>query len=221
MSRTNIIGLVGFISSGKNTVANILNDHQYTSIAFADSVKDMLSVMFDWPRELLEGDTELSREWRTKTDDWWTARLDIPDFSPRWAMQRIGTNVFREHFHEDIWIIKLEKKLATMSGNIVVTDCRFPNEIAAVRRMGGTIVRVRAGRDHAWFSTATEHNNANDSDHQQMLKNIMDWHNVHTSEYAWIGQPIDYTIHNDGTIDALQYEVERLIEQLGSRLNIK
>ena len=59
-----IIGVVGFIGSGKGTVADILqNDYGYQKISFADSLKDTVASVFSWPRELLEGDTDVSRMW--------------------------------------------------------------------------------------------------------------------------------------------------------------
>ena len=53
-----IIGLCGLIGSGKGTVADILVDeHKFEKISFADKVKDAVSVLFDWDREMLEGET--------------------------------------------------------------------------------------------------------------------------------------------------------------------
>ena len=42
-----IIGLVGYIGSGKGTVGDILvRDHQYYKFAFADALKDAVSQIF-------------------------------------------------------------------------------------------------------------------------------------------------------------------------------
>jgi ABC-type oligopeptide transport system ATPase subunit len=58
-----IIGIVGFAGSGKGTVGDILvNDHDFTKLSFADAVKDATSAIFGWPRHLLEGDTNESRQ---------------------------------------------------------------------------------------------------------------------------------------------------------------
>jgi hypothetical protein len=59
----------------------------------------------------MEGTTEESREWRETIDEWWSDKLMIQHFTPRWAMQNIGTELFRQHFNTDIWIFALEKKL--------------------------------------------------------------------------------------------------------------
>ena len=60
-----IIGLVGFIGAGKTTVANILHEeHNFHKLAFSDTLKDVVSSIFGWDRELLSGDSVESREYR-------------------------------------------------------------------------------------------------------------------------------------------------------------
>ena len=48
----------------------------------------------------------------------------------------------RNEFHDDIWIASLQKRLHGRSGNVVVSDVRFPNEAAAISDAGGVIIRV-------------------------------------------------------------------------------
>ena len=68
-----IIGLCGLIGSGKGTVADILVDeHNFEKISFADKLKDAVSVLFDWDRAMLEGETSESRVWREQEDSFWT-----------------------------------------------------------------------------------------------------------------------------------------------------
>lgn len=77
----NIIGVVGFIGSGKNTVGNFLIDSLgYKQDSFAGPLKDCVSVVFGWDRQMLEGDTKESRAWRDSPDEWWekTSRLVQP-----------------------------------------------------------------------------------------------------------------------------------------------
>ena len=83
--------------------------------------------MFGWDRTLLEGDNKISRYWREQPDEYWSERFNRL-FTPRDALQLIGTEVGREIFHNDFWLFKLEQKLK-MDINYVITDVRFPNEI--------------------------------------------------------------------------------------------
>ena len=109
-----IIGICGLIGSGKGTVADILEqEHGFTKISFADSLKDAVAAVFSWPRNLLEGDTDDSRAWREQVDTWWADRLGIPNLTPRWVLQQWGTEVCRSSFHDEIWIASMERKLSS------------------------------------------------------------------------------------------------------------
>ena len=53
-----LVGLCGYIGSGKNAVAEMLvKHHGYEQYSFAKSLKDAVSAVFGWPRELLEGNS--------------------------------------------------------------------------------------------------------------------------------------------------------------------
>jgi hypothetical protein len=124
-----IIGICGFISSGKDTVADYLvNYHEFRRVSFAGALKDAISCVFGWDRNMLEGRTKTSREWREHPDLWWSQRLG-QNITPRGVLQQWGTEVCRAAFHDDIWIASLENQLRTSVDNVVISDCRFPNEI--------------------------------------------------------------------------------------------
>ena len=64
-----LIGLVGLIGSGKDTVAErLVSHHGFRRDSFARSLKDAVSNIFGWDRELLEGNTKESRAWREQPD---------------------------------------------------------------------------------------------------------------------------------------------------------
>jgi hypothetical protein len=150
-----IIGICGLIGSGKDTIADYLqNIHQFRRESFAHTLKDAVSSVFGWDRELIEGRTRQSREWREQVDPWWAERLGMPNLTPRYVLQHWGTEVARRGFHDDIWIASLENKLRKTTDDVVISDCRFPNEIAAIRRAGGLVVRVHRGPEPDWYSIA-------------------------------------------------------------------
>jgi len=188
-----IIGLVGFIGSGKGTVGDMLVQNGYIKDSFASPLKDAVSVMFGWPRELLEGDTEVSRNWRELPDKFWSAKFGRP-FSPREALQLMGTEAGRTVFHKDIWVMSLLNR--SHGKNVVVTDVRFKNEIEHIRSSGGFIVRVKRGPEPIWYEIA-KHQNLVGEDGEWILydnNNTMEqkYPNVHRSECDWIGCDIDY-----------------------------
>ena len=150
-----IIGVCGFIGSGKDTVADYLvNLHHFRRESFANTLKDAVSAVFGWDRTMLEGRTKQAREWREQQDNWWTDRLGIV-ITPRWVLQNWGTEVCRNGFHDDIWIASLENKLRHRRDNVVISDCRFPNEIAAIKKAGGRVVASATPEAVAQLGTPT------------------------------------------------------------------
>lgn len=219
-----IIGLVGFIGSGKGTVGDYLHLYGYHRGSFAGVLKDTASVLFGWERELLEGDTKESREFREKKDEWWSERFGY-DFSPRLALQLLGTEAGRDVFHKDVWIYTLERRIHKWKEeseddnvNVVVTDTRFPNEMNWIRSQGGIIVEVRRGSRPEWYEDAILCNYNDDPD--LPARGRMASKGIHFSEWAWIGQKIDYTIYNDGSLDDLVNNVKDLLTKIENDVTI-
>ena len=154
-----IIGICGFIGSGKDTVADYLvNFHEFRRESFASTLKDAVANVFGWDRTMLEGRTKEAREWREQVDHWWAERLDMPTLTPRWVLQYWGTEVCRKGFHDDIWIASLENKLRNSKDHVVISDCRFPNEISSIKNAGGHIVWVQRGALPDWYDVAVDAN---------------------------------------------------------------
>lgn len=207
-NKKSLIGVVGFIGSGKDTVADYLqNFHGFRRESFASTLKDAVAAVFGWDRTLLEGRTKEAREWREQIDPWWAERLSMPTLTPRWVLQYWGTEVCRRGFHDDIWIASLENKLRNSKDNVVISDCRFPNEIAAIRRQGGKIYWVQRGQLPDWYITAKA---ANRGDITAI--NELKFRGIHSSETAWIGTEFDGIIDNNGLISQLYMNLEQLVK---------
>jgi hypothetical protein len=203
-----IIGICGFIGSGKDTVADYLvNFHEFRRESFASTLKDAVSAVFGWDRTLLEGRTKEAREWREQVDPWWAERLDMPTLTPRWVLQYWGTEVCRKAFHDDIWIASLENKLRNSKDHVVISDCRFPNEIASIRNAGGQIVWVQRGDLPEWYQYALAANTLGSN----MALNELKMRKIHASETAWVGTDFDHVIENNGTIDELYQNVLSIV----------
>ena len=202
-----IIGVCGFIGSGKDTVADYLqNFHEFRRESFASTLKDAVAAVFGWDRVMLEGRTKEAREWREQVDPWWAARLNMPDLTPRLMLQLWGTEVCRKGFHDDIWIASLENKLRTSKDNVVISDCRFPNEIKAIKAQGGKILWVQRGVIPHWYDIACKANKG-DPKAIQWLKD----EGIHASETAWAGTDFDHIVNNNSTIDSLYTTVKNLV----------
>lgn len=203
-----IIGVCGFIGSGKDTIADYLvNVHGFRRESFANTLKDAVAAVFGWDRVMLEGRTKEAREWREQVDPWWAKRLNMPDLTPRWVLQYWGTEVCRRSFHDDIWIASVENKLRRSKDDIVISDCRFPNEIVSIKNAGGIIVCVERGELPSWHIMAAKANRG-DIFAAEKLKHL----GVHTSETAWVGTEFDYVLDNNKSLDDLFKQVEEITQ---------
>jgi hypothetical protein len=209
-----IIGICGFMGSGKDTIADYLvNNHGFRRESFANSLKDAVAATFNWDREMLEGRSKQSREWREQVDQWWAKRLDMPNLTPRWILQYFGTEVVRNGFHDDMWIASLENRLAQSSDDIVITDCRFPNELKAIWNAGGQCIRVKRGDEPDWYKHAEQYNKGPKQNFSWALsRGHLERFGVHPSEYSWVGQKFDTVLSNDGTMSDLYDQIERLLD---------
>ena len=184
-----IIGICGFIGSGKDTIADYLvNLHHFRRESFASTLKDAVAQVFGWDRTMLEGRTKQAREWREQVDPWWAERLNMPNLTPRLMLQLWGTEVCRKGFHDDIWIASVENKLRRSKDNIVISDVRFPNEAEAIKDRGGIIIRIdRPGVEPV---------------------------NAHPSEIALDNWDFDYKIANVSDLVSLKQSVEVLLNKI-------
>lgn len=209
-----IIGVCGFIGSGKDTIADYLvNIHQFRRESFANTLKDACAAVFGWDRTMLEGRTKQAREWREQVDEWWSKRLDMA-VTPRWVLQHWGTEVCRRGFHDDIWIASLENKLRNSRDDIVISDCRFPNEISAIRKQGGTVIRVVRGVEPEWYQDAVAVNAGPKHIGWALATDRLKQYNIHASETAWVGTDFDAVIDNNGTMDQLFQQINDLLQGL-------
>ena len=210
-----IIGVCGLIGAGKDTIADYLvNIHEFKRESFANTLKDAVAYIFGWDRELLEGRTKQSRAWREQPDEWWSDRLDM-DITPRWVLQYWGTEVARRNFHDDIWIASLENKLRKITDDVVISDCRFPNEIAAIRSAGGRVIRVVRGPEPDWYEFARMVNQGPDHNLQwSWAKTQLEKFAIHASETAWIGTRFDAVVENNASLDDLYRQITDLVQDL-------
>jgi hypothetical protein len=130
----------------------------------------------------------------------------MPTLTPRWVLQYWGTEVCRKAFHDDIWIASLENKLRTSKDSIVISDCRFPNEIQSIRNAGGQIIWVQRGELPDWYNIAVEANKGYNVAIQELKMR-----KIHASETAWVGTEFDAILNNNGTIDELYTHTKSLV----------
>ena len=135
-----LIGLSGRARSGKDTAAaHLVLRFDFYRYAFAKPLKDGLRAMFQLTHDHLEGELK---------------ERPLPDVgrSPRELMQTLGTEWGRQMVHPDLWLLLAERAILAakaegpgylqMYPGMVVSDVRFENEAALIRRLGGTVIHL-------------------------------------------------------------------------------
>ena len=204
-----IIGLCGFAGSGKGTLADILvENHGFRKISFATKLKDTASVMFGWDRDLLEGITDESRAWREEVDEYWSNELE-QEITPRIMLQLFGTDCVRKNLHNNIWVSIVKKTLIDNPDvNWIIPDVRFPNEVDVIQQeLNSSVWWIKRGELPDWYHTAAIDN---ETDTNYMIINYPE---VHESEYRWINTQFDNIIENDSSIEELGYVVALLMHR--------
>lgn len=153
-----IIGLSGVARSGKDTVADhLVENYGFRKVSFADPIREALyrlnpEIDVDGYDMRLKAAVDLMG---------WEQLKDIST-GVRGLMQRMGTEVGREMFGENIWVDTALKSIAP-GEKIVITDVRFPNEADAIQATGGKLWRV----ERSGVGPANEHASESALDHYE------------------------------------------------------
>ncbi len=132
-----IIGLLGKAGSGKSTAANyILENFAGRRFGLADPLKSIARDVLDFTEEQLYG----TQEQKETVDPRY-------GFTPRWFLQRLGTEGIRRHLGQDVWVQATLKAIADWRaaggiGPAVIDDCRFPNEVEKLWKAGAKVVKL-------------------------------------------------------------------------------
>lgn len=157
-----VLGFLGLKRAGKDTAATFLvNSYGFRRIAFADKLYQEVAEAFGVTVAFLQADatkelplpelalrncreagfvTCLAEELNNSSLD--EAFLDEAR-SPRQVLQMWGTEYRRKRGIDSYWLDIVAAQMTDPAGRYVITDVRFPNEIAFVRERAGRLVRVR------------------------------------------------------------------------------
>jgi hypothetical protein len=183
-----IISISGKIGSGKDTIADIIMQytpyHRWQVKKFAGKLKDIAEILTGVPKINFE-DQEFKQQ----------------DMGPEWGMtyrdllQKLGTEAMRSGLHKNVWVNAL---FADYQFNIeedeqipywIITDSRFPNELAAVKKHNGIAIKVIRDSGNTIGTTHTS---------ETALDDYTEW---------------DYVINNNGTLDELKTQVLSILEK--------
>lgn len=179
------IALCGRMRSGKDSVADILEEQDFFRYKFSQGIWETI--------ELLFGQNE-----------------ENTLFKPRKLLQELGQKI--REVDPDVWVnytlneIKSDEIMYRDSDSeldVVITDLRQPNEYARLREEGYIIVRVTAS-EHARMQRARAKGDIFTEKETQ-----------HETESHVDSFEVDYEITNDGTFEDLRIKVEQMLESLG------
>ena len=159
-----IIGITGKMMSGKDTLANFLHFSFSNSRItwFAYPMKQMMIDYFGFTEHDVY-DTEGKKRYNS----FW-------GMTNREALQRIGTDCFRNNFHRDTWLKTMEVNIIQdLKQLIIIPDVRFPNEAQMINTLGGVVIKL------------------------ERPNNVTDKYTQHTSETSIDQIDADATIQND------------------------
>lgn len=162
-----ILGIAGPIGGGKDTFCDYALKYGATKIGFADALK--------WACQDLTGHDYTLRE---------TKDMEVlPGITGRKLLETIGSTM--RSLNENFWVdIALGK--AKLYDNVVIPDTRYPNEVEAIRKLGGKIVRInRPGCQR------TGHESDN-----------------------WDQLYVDYEIDNSGTLEEFHEKIKKCLDVL-------
>lgn len=222
-----IIGIIGRISHGKDTTADIirllllgyprkvvvdflengditplLEESPWEVKKFADKPKDVTCLMLGCTRKDLESheykESYLPSRWNYVDEQGFKKQMTVRVF-----LQRLATDAMRDHLHTDVWVNCLMSDYNPVPVDRsstgwefprwIITDTRFPNELEAVKAQGGITIRVvRKNLDGSLYGV----------DYSKP---------EHPSECSLDNEQFKYTIINDGTLDDLVYNVEKML----------
>lgn len=188
-----IIGISGRIGSGKDTLAQFIQelDPSWEIKKFAGKLKQIASLLTGVPVKAFE-----SQSFKKEIMPAVWGGMTYREF-----LQKLGTDAIRDALHPNTWVNALfaDYKLIPRGGddqsapfvsypNWLITDVRFINEAEAVRRNGGVMVRLK--------------------------RNELPAAGLHPSETSLDDYDFDLVIDNTGDLDKLKRAAKSILIHL-------
>jgi len=163
-------------------------------VHFADALKQACNVIFGIP--LRDMETEEGK--RKLTHLYWPFRSALswnPPGNPastnrmtvREVLQFVGTELFRDQMHRDVWVDSVFRKPYRDDDIVLVADCRFPNEAEPALKHG---ILIKIERDTGLSGDS------------------------HASETALDDfSGYNYVVDNNGSLDDLKISLKEILEQ--------
>lgn len=187
-----IVSLSGYATVGKDECAKQLEPYGWERLSFADTIRDCLYALnpaVELYKDFYEDSfNDFYRFKRIKeiVDKYGWDKVKNNKLEVRHLLQRLGTEVGRDILGENIWVDATFAKMQD-GKKYVITDARFPNELAACKLYNATTIWVeRPGVGPI---------------------------NNHASDNALSAKDCDTTLHNSGDKKQLGYHLLRILNE--------
>lgn len=205
-----LIAFSGAKFAGKDTTAEALIKRcGFKRIGLADKLKDICSEIFDINRADMDNPElkekpfkvpiainvmDIDSLLRTLQRDGYEFNYDekysilYKNFngkqltSIRDMLQVVGTDICRTYIKDDIWLSYIQNIVKNYDGNLVITDARFKNERAFLKKLGAILILVKRKDVKSTSTHISENQLGKDKDY-------------------------DVIIHNNDTISAVQSDI--------------
>jgi len=174
------------------------NDFKKLSIVLdniAEEIKANVLVFSDIRQEMLDPSIIKSVEniinkLKIKDDDWYNKKTMIT----RTILQLVGTDIIKKRVDNNWWVNQVKSRaIASESDVILITDCRFPNEITEMFDENYETIVIRIARNINTQEQIASH---------QSETALDDWK-------VW-----NYIVENNGTLENLQTSALTIINDL-------
>lgn len=226
-----IILLTGREGVGKSTVAEYLcSHHDYEELSFAGTLRTAATTMwndivkmFEYSDVIPYGPSITVKDTQDQSTKNNPIHLPIVElgsathltmadgrtFTPRVLLQWFGTDIMRNLVADDIWVhstlAQLRKRVAAGQTRFVISDCRFENELTAVRSFVGELdggscklVRLLPG-------------NTSIAELEAMKTTAL---SAHPSARGWVTLPADIEIKNPFDSDTIHTWLASVAEHI-------
>ena len=200
-----IIGLCALPNAGKDTAADVIkSEFDFNVVGFSDSLKRVVSHLFDYDYEMLHALTEEDRKIRSTVDPRYNK-------TPVSILEDVGLKMRQVHP-----LIFVNKTLMDNVGkDIIIKDVRYPNEIRAIKEAGGQVWKIKRGPDPSWL-TSLRNNNILSVDHGILVQHLGE--EIHEAQWRLqcsdVDKEFDFTISNDYSLEVFQETVKGKMREL-------
>lgn len=176
-----IVGIAGKAGAGKDLAAKALIQRGWFKYSFAQPIRDGIEAMFGISQEDML-DPVIKNQANFKYGH-----------SIRSMMQLAGTEFARNMIHPDVWILR-GLEICQNHENVVISDCRFPNEAEAIRSSGGIVIEIIRD-DNEYHEAVT-------------MNGVV----AHASESGLPRYLIDYVVYNNSDVETLWKQINQIVD---------